>query len=347
MPRFVERHPFLLFSLLATVIPIVLVGALLVFPQFFERLYGGPVDIGQALTRAAEEAGVEYGVGSNFLPSLIRLCLVEPLLWLLVLGGAAPTLAGIVMMGVTSGRAGFRTWLGRFRPWLNGVGARSALRTYVTLIVVLVLAELAIYGVRYALGGSIRDAYTFRVQPLTMGFLTGFVLSAFLDQGSALEEPGWRGYALFLLQGRMRSPLAASAILGLAWSLWHLPRDVGFGIIDSLGIVQYLFLYLPAFTANCILVSILAAYFSNRTGGSVLPAIMVHGLSNDAVGLSGSSAGMTLTPVHQLTILLPFLVTVIALLMREGSALGVSRETGRTSVVADGVPTDGRQRLPA
>ncbi len=40
--------------------------------------------------------------------------------------------------------------------------------------------------------------------------------------GPLSEELGWRGYALDALQARW-SAAASSLVVGLAWSLWHLP----------------------------------------------------------------------------------------------------------------------------
>ena len=79
MRSLISKHPFLIFFTLAALIPVVLVGMLIVFPQFFEAIYGGPVNIDQAILRAAADAGVDFGPGSNFLTTFIELCLVEPL----------------------------------------------------------------------------------------------------------------------------------------------------------------------------------------------------------------------------------------------------------------------------
>jgi len=322
MRALVSKHPFLIFFILAALIPVVLVGMLLVFPQFFEAIYGGPVNIDQAILRAAADAGIDFGPGSNFLTTFIQLCLEEPLLWLLVLGGAAPSLAGFIVAGACSGWGGVRDILIRLRPWLGDAGPGRALRAYALLAFVMIAVELAVYATRYGLGGEIRATYTFPENFFSLSLVGGLLLSAFLDQGSFLEEPGWRGFAQPLLQGRMNSPLAASLLLGVAWSLWHLPRDIGFGTVEALGLAQYVFVYLPAFTANCVLVSIVATYFCNLTGGSVIPALMVHGLANDAVGLAGLSTGVTFTPSHQLTKLAPYLVLVLVLLLLKGRSLG-------------------------
>jgi hypothetical protein len=62
-------------------------------------------------------------------------------------------------------------------------------------------------------------------------------------------------------------------------------------------------------------VSIVAAWFMNRLGGSLIPAIMVHGLANDAVGISGLTViERALTPDAQLTRAVPTLVLTLMLL---------------------------------
>ena len=40
--------------------------------------------------------------------------------------------------------------------------------------------------------------------------------------GGAMEEPGWRGFGLPVLQERY-SPLRATIVLGLVWGVWHVP----------------------------------------------------------------------------------------------------------------------------
>lgn len=51
-------------------------------------------------------------------------------------------------------------------------------------------------------------------------YLSTFVFVLFL--GGGLEEPGWRGFGLPVLQERF-SPLLATVILGLVWGVWHVP----------------------------------------------------------------------------------------------------------------------------
>jgi fucose permease len=63
----------------------------------------------------------------------------------------------------------------------------------------------------------------------------------------------------------------------------------------------------------------------NRLGGSLIPAIMVHGLTNDAVGFSGLTViERALTPDAQLTRAIPTLAFALVLI------LAGWREQGRT-----------------
>jgi hypothetical protein len=51
-------------------------------------------------------------------------------------------------------------------------------------------------------------------------YLSTFVFVLFL--GGGMEEPGWRGFGLPVLQ-ETYSPLRATLILGLVWGVWHVP----------------------------------------------------------------------------------------------------------------------------
>jgi membrane protease YdiL (CAAX protease family) len=95
----------------------------------------------------------------------------------------------------------------------------------------------------------------------------------FVFHGGGLEEPGWRGFALPLLQ-RRHSPLRSSLILSVIWAVWHLPF-YWFGDLPGgpLGVVTALALYWLLEVAP-LAVLLTAVY--NRTGGSLLIAIALH-----------------------------------------------------------------------
>lgn len=98
-------------------------------------------------------------------------------------------------------------------------------------------------------------------------FLLAFSLTALARGG--MEEPGWRG----LLQPAMQqkfSPLLASIIVSLFWSLWHLPLFLnGFYSEDILAGMFGGGIYR-------ILLAIILTWFLNKTGGSLFLMIFLH-----------------------------------------------------------------------
>ncbi|MEA5451873.1 CPBP family intramembrane glutamic endopeptidase [Leptolyngbya sp. CCNP1308] len=82
------------------------------------------------------------------------------------------------------------------------------------------------------------------------------------------EEFGWRGYALPVLQERY-SWRVASLILGIVWGAWHLPLFYMADTAQS---------HIPVglFMVSTVALSVLFAWLFNHTGGSVLPALVLH-----------------------------------------------------------------------
>lgn len=288
---------------------------LVLIPIAHASMAAGGMDFDAAGARATAETGL--GWTSNLLV-VIRLCMAEPVLWLIVFGSAVPSLAAIL---VCTGRSDeMRALFGRFRL---GVPWRDALREYGLLSLLMVSGLLCVFALRSMLPGP---EYTPASGIMGAGLAPALLAAAFLDQGGLLEELGWRGYALPELQSGRLSPLAAAVLVGVAWGLWHIPRDVTWGVVDRLGVSRYLLLYLPSFLAGTITTSIIAAYFVNRCKGSVIPAIMIHGLGNDAVGLSGlASIELVLSPYHQATKALPFAFIALGLIGLGGRRLGLDR----------------------
>ena len=164
-----------------------------------------------------------------------------------------PSVAGVLMTRIVDGKSGLRHLFSRM------ILARVPASWYATLLIppVLVLAVLfflerfvsAIYAPNRFLVG------------ILFGIPAGF-----------LEEIGWTGYAF----PKMRSAsngLAPAIVLGLLWSLWHLP------VINYLGTVTPHGLYwLPfflAFTLAMTAMRVLIAWNYTNTS-SVLMAQLMH-----------------------------------------------------------------------
>lgn len=278
---------------------------------------GATMDFDASAAKAKEKTGIEQT--SNLL-DVVRLAIAEPPLWLLILGSCVPMLAAILTCMIFD-RSEILRMFGRLRPVMPGTSIASALKAYGILFLVTPLLLWFVFGVRQWIPGDFEYGHSGNI--LGTGLLVALLTSAFLDQGGVLEEMGWRGYGQPTLQEKLLTPLNAALVIGLAWGLWHIPRDVVGGVVERLGLLQYSLLYMPSFVLGTLSSSIIIGYFMNKTGGSVLPAIMIHGLNNDAVGIAGeANMVVALAPYHQLTQNVPFALFACVIVVLHGKELG-------------------------
>jgi membrane protease YdiL (CAAX protease family) len=83
---------------------------------------------------------------------------------------------------------------------------------------------------------------------------------------SVVEEVGWRGYALPRLTERFGA-VGASAIIGVAWYLWHLPMFAAQGVPPNLFLVMLLYF---------VGASLFMTWLYERSGGSLLLMVVAH-----------------------------------------------------------------------
>jgi len=92
-----------------------------------------------------------------------------------------------------------------------------------------------------------------------------------------IEELGWRGYVLDRLQEK-QSALVSSLILGVVWSLWHLPLFFVPGSYQAnLGIGTLAFWL---FMIGIVPLSLPFTWIYNNTGRSTLAVILFHAMVN-------------------------------------------------------------------
>jgi membrane protease YdiL (CAAX protease family) len=164
-----------------------------------------------------------------------------------------PLAAAVIVIALAEGRAGFRAWGRRLIRW------RVGWVWYAVALLLPAVLVLATGLVTIALGASAPGLARLTWNGLLMVFAVRLVNP--LD-GPLGEEPGFRGYALPLLQAA-RPPLQSAAILGLLVTVWHLPLVLFHGL-SLIG--------LPTTFA----ITFLYVWLFNRTGGSVLLTLLFH-----------------------------------------------------------------------
>jgi len=83
-----------------------------------------------------------------------------------------------------------------------------------------------------------------------------------------VEEFGWRGLALPLLQRKL-APIWAGLILGVIWGIWHMPAFLLSGTQQS----EWSF---APFFIGCVALSIIVTPLFNRSKGSMLLTAFFH-----------------------------------------------------------------------
>jgi uncharacterized protein len=126
----------------------------------------------------------------------------------------------------------------------------------------LILGIPAVVYTAAAFKGTLSDPFPF--SPWQQA-LPALALALFLGP---IEEFGWRGLALPLLQRRF-TPFWAGLILGLIWALWHIPSFMMSGMPQSTWSVVPFFM-------GIIAISIILTPLFNASRGSLLIAILFH-----------------------------------------------------------------------
>jgi membrane protease YdiL (CAAX protease family) len=204
-----------------------------------------------------------------------------------------PSLAAFGLTAIESGKEGVRSL------WRRGWEMNFRKTWLISTILLVPLCGLITLGCLTALGGSI--PWQLALQP---GMLVPAGLLIWL-LGALPEEYGWRGYALDRMQ-KYTNPLIASLVLGLMWSLWHLPLHFIPGTTQAV---------IPVweFTCQMVLLSILYTWLHNHTGGSVLVAAAFHASSN----LTGAVIPTWTTSLGRWLGLLPLLFVAITIVLRK------------------------------
>ncbi|MDS0301011.1 CPBP family intramembrane metalloprotease [Halogeometricum sp. S1BR25-6] len=208
---------------------------------------------------------------------------------LILLGGFGPFLAAIV---VAAAGGDSRSW---FRNLID-IGAPP--RVWVAAVLMPVVLYVGALVVFVGAGGGFDRAGVLPAAAIPA------VAFATLIRGG-LEEPGWRGLALPVLQRRIGA-FQASIVIGVIWALWHVPLFLMPGSSQA-GTPFALY------AAAVVGISIITTWLYNAAGGRVLVAVVFHTLSN-AVSVT-TAGGVIGGEVASQVALLAVVWTVVAILV--------------------------------
>jgi membrane protease YdiL (CAAX protease family) len=175
---------------------------------------------------------------------------------------------GILCTSIMEGRQGLKDFRARLSRWRVGVG---------WYFLALLIPPSAIWAAL-----SIMDAFHsggFEMGYFPLGIVFGVI-------PGVLEEIGWSGYLLPELL-RKNSPIGAALILGILWSLWHLPVVNFLGAAGPHG--HYFVQFALAFSGAMIAMRIIMVLMYVRTQ-SVFLAQLMHASSTGCL--------VTFSPPH-------------------------------------------------
>ncbi len=165
----------------------------------------------------------------------------------------SPAIAAFLIVGLRTGAGGLRCFAARATRW------RADWPWYLFL---LLGVPLFFYAGAAWKGTLFTDPFPLdSAGSLPVALLLGAIKGP-------VEEFGWRGFALPLLQRRL-APFWAALAVGIVWGLWHLPA---FAVS---GTQQSAWSFLPFFSGTIVISLIMAALY-NATRGSILLAALLH-----------------------------------------------------------------------
>jgi membrane protease YdiL (CAAX protease family) len=175
------------------------------------------------------------------------------------LGGAGPTLAAVIVIWILKGRDGPRELFAPLTRW------RTARGWYLFVFLAWFGVAAGALAVMTVFGDPLPVLANFAWGSLPLIFLTMLLSNVW-------EEIGWRGFALPRFQARY-GDLALSIIMGLVWSLWHLPLmlDPASPMSGQPWYGEVLF---------SLSLTVIYTWLFNRTRGSLLFVSVFHAMSN-------------------------------------------------------------------
>ena len=224
---------------------------------------------GELIRSAVVFVALSYAISWALWIPAVRIYLADPRitplgLGLVLVGAYGPTIAAFLLTARSGGTPAVRALGARYLQFRAGV--------LWPILALGIPAAVFLIGIGFnVLAGAERPTPVWSA--LTLGSFLGRVAFA-LPFGPLAEEAGWRGYLLPLLQRRW-SALTSSLVIGVIWTLWHIPMFWVPGaalppeVAPSVGSVG---IYLLGVSAT----SIIATFLYNSSAGSLGVAVLYH-----------------------------------------------------------------------
>ena len=240
---------------------------------------GRPVLTYFALAFGISWAGGLFVLGPSRIPTTVELLMtIGPIMYVAMLAG--PSVAGLQMTSLVSGRAGLRELLARLTTWRVGRRWYAVALLAPPLMVISVSLALSFFSPDFLPAIFITN----EKPALLSGVVAGLIVGIF-------EELGWTGFAIPRVRRRY-GVFSTGLLVGVLWGAWHFPMfwepDSFSGALPFGVLLVRLFSWLPAFR-------ILMVWVYDRTG-SLLVAMLMHGslTATQLIFMPAPPSGMTL-----------------------------------------------------
>ena len=189
---------------------------------------------------------------------------------LMLVMGYMPTLGAVIVAGQTKGRQGVRALFRKLFIWRVGIGwYLFAIFGLILIYVPAILIYNQFSGVTpVPILSEKTPAFNSPLELIPQIVLL-FLITAIVNG----EELAWRGFGLPHLQAKYNA-LTASLILGVIWSIFHLPL---FFTLTGSSQSDWSF---TNFLTSTVALTVLYTWMYNHTRGSVLMAYLFHASAN-------------------------------------------------------------------
>lgn len=202
---------------------------------------------------------------------------------LLLLGlfaGFVPSIVGLAMIKKERGYG--------FKPYMKGRLTWSFPKKWL-LVMMIFPAQAAL---SLLLVTIIEEGFVI-VNPISLKMMPLVFLQIVFVGGALGEEFGWRGFVLDKLQHTI-GPIKGTLLLGVFWSLWHLPLFFMLNTVQSN-------LPLWQFMLQNTVIAFFYTWLYNKTEGNLILMILLHGVLNTSSAIfpywqsnTGRYIGLTL-----------------------------------------------------